>query len=90
MTDDAKRDAAIRRLKAKRGFAASLVSYVVVNLMLVGIWAVTGAGYFWPIWVMLGWGFGIVWHAWAVFGQKPITEDQIQREIDRRGDAIDE
>ena len=47
------------------------------------IWAATGAGYFWPIWVILGWGIGIVFHAWTVFGQKPITEDDVQREMQR-------
>src|SRR5215217_5729190 len=35
-------------------------SFVVVNLMLIAIWAVTGAGYFWPIWPLLGWGLGLL------------------------------
>ncbi len=35
-------------------------AYVGVSLMLVAIWALTGAGYFWPIWPMLGWGVGVV------------------------------
>jgi hypothetical protein len=30
--------------------------YLAVNAMLVAIWALTGAGYFWPIWPLLGWG----------------------------------
>jgi hypothetical protein len=28
--------------------------------MLIVIWATTGAGYFWPIWPLLGWGVGLV------------------------------
>ena len=35
-------------------------AYVGVSLMLVAIWALTGAGYFWPIWPMLGWGIGVL------------------------------
>jgi Domain of unknown function (DUF1707)/2TM domain len=35
-------------------------AYVAVNVMLVAIWALTGAGYFWPIWPILGWGVGVV------------------------------
>jgi Domain of unknown function (DUF1707)/2TM domain len=35
-------------------------AYLGVSLMLVVIWALTGAGYFWPIWPMLGWGIGVV------------------------------
>jgi class 3 adenylate cyclase len=31
--------------------------------MLIGIWAASGAGYFWPIWPMLGWGIGVGAHA---------------------------
>ena len=28
--------------------------------MLIVIWAATGAGYFWPIWPLLGWGVGLM------------------------------
>jgi len=35
-------------------------AYVATMLLLVAIWALTGAGYFWPIWPMLGWGIGVV------------------------------
>jgi Domain of unknown function (DUF1707)/2TM domain len=34
--------------------------YVAVSVMLVGIWALTGMGYFWPIWPILGWGISFV------------------------------
>jgi hypothetical protein len=35
-------------------------AYVATMLLLVAIWALTGAGYFWPIWPMLGWGIGVL------------------------------
>ena len=34
--------------------------YVSVSLMLIGIWALTGMGYFWPVWPILGWGISFV------------------------------
>jgi hypothetical protein len=34
--------------------------YIGVSLMLVAIWALTGMGYFWPIWPILGWGSSFV------------------------------
>ena len=34
-------------------------AYVVINAFLIGVWAVTGAGYFWPGWVLAGWGVGL-------------------------------
>jgi hypothetical protein len=47
------------RRRARPG-SAHVRAYVGVSLMLVAIWALTGAGYFWPIWPMLGWGIGVV------------------------------
>jgi class 3 adenylate cyclase len=37
--------------------------YVSVNLFLIGVWAASGGGYFWPIWPILGWGVGLALHA---------------------------
>ena len=31
--------------------------------MLIGIWAASGGGYFWPVWSLLGWGIGLGCHA---------------------------
>lgn len=89
MSDDTQRDLAIKRLKEKQAFKASLIVYLVVNAFLIGIWAVSGAGYFWPIWVLLGWGLGLGMHAWTVYGRKGITEADVQREMGKRdGDTI--
>jgi hypothetical protein len=82
-----RRQEAIKRLKDKRAFGQNVVAYVVVNAFLVGIWAIGDRGYFWPAWVMAGWGIGLVMHAYTVFFQHPITEDEIQREMRRGGDA---
>jgi hypothetical protein len=45
-----------RRRRVRPDFAP----YVSVSLMLVGIWALTGMGYFWPVWPILGWGISFV------------------------------
>jgi hypothetical protein len=77
------RKLAILRLKKRRDFAAHLMIYLAVNAALVVIWALTGAGYFWPIFVIIGWGIGLGANAWDVYGRKPISEDEIRRETDR-------
>ena len=77
------REVARRRLQARRDFGSHLVAYVVVNLFLVAVWAFTGAGYFWPAWVMFGWGAGLVLHAWDVFLRRPVTEAEIDEELSR-------
>jgi 2TM domain len=77
------RKLAVSRLRKKRDFRTHIAIYVIVNAMLVGIWAVTGAGFFWPIFPILGWGIGVGANAWDVYGRKPITEDEVQRETER-------
>src|SRR5262249_58454793 len=75
--------AAIKRIQAKRGFEHHATVYVAVNLLLIGVWALTGRGDFWPIWPVLGWGLGLGLHYWSVFRQRPISEDAIRREIEK-------
>jgi uncharacterized membrane protein YecN with MAPEG domain len=82
---DPVRRAAFGRLKRRQEFQQNLAAYVVINAFLVGVWAITGAGYFWPAWVLGGWGIGLVMHAWTVYGQKPITAQDVEREARRMG-----
>ena len=84
MTDE-QRQRAIRRIQAKRGFRVHFAVYLAVNALLVLIWAATGAGYFWPVWPILGWGIGVVAHAVSVYvGSSEISEAQIDRELQGR------
>jgi hypothetical protein len=80
--DGVLREQALARIKKKRDFSAHLLAYVVVNAFLVVIWAVSGAGFFWPIFPILGWGIGILFHGWDVYQKEP-TETEIQKEMDR-------
>jgi hypothetical protein len=82
-TEDSLRQQALKRLKKKRDFQAHLITYLSVNTLLVVIWAVTGADFFWPIFPILGWGIGLLLNAWDVYGRKPISEHEIAREVDR-------
>ena len=45
-----------------------LRTFILVNLLLIGIWAASGGGYFWPIWPILGWGIGVACHAAPLLG----------------------
>jgi protein-S-isoprenylcysteine O-methyltransferase Ste14 len=74
---------AIKRINARRDFTKHVVVYAVVNAALILIWLVTSTGYFWPGWVLGGWGIGLALHAWDTYGRRPISEDDIQREIQR-------
>ena len=52
-----------------------LTVYLVVNLMLIGIWAASGAGYFWPVWPILGWGIGVGCHAAPLLARRSGRSD---------------
>src|SRR5262249_35842375 len=67
-SDEELREQAIHQLKKKRDFRTHLFIYFLVNAMLIVIWAATGAGFFWPVFVILGWGIGIAANAWDVYG----------------------
>ena len=75
--------AAIERIEAKRAFGRHARIYCAVNLLLIAIWAITSRGYFWPIWPMLGWGVGLAANYWSVFLRRPISDDDIRRELER-------
>lgn len=80
MSDERQR--AIRRIRARRGFWTHVAIYVAVNALLVVVWAMTGAGYFWPIWPILGWGLGVALSAARVFLRPTeISEARIEREM---------
>lgn len=51
-----------RRVPAHREQAlrAQLAMYASVVVICLVIWAATGPGYFWPIWVIGPWGIGIL------------------------------
>jgi hypothetical protein len=88
-TPEARREQAVRSVKKRRDFQTHLVSYVVVNLVVWGIWTViavtSGADFPWPVFVTLGWGIGIVMNAWDVYFRRPVSEEDISREMDRLG-----
>ena len=63
MTDLPAQDAPRRSSRDRSGRRAHFATYARVMLLLVAIWALTGAGYFWPVWPMLGWGVAVLMHA---------------------------
>jgi hypothetical protein len=76
--------AARKSLERKRKFVGDVAAYIVINAFLIVIWAVDGAGYFWPGWVLAGWGVLLMLDAWNVYYRRPITHEEIDKEL-RRG-----
>jgi hypothetical protein len=72
-----------KRVTSRRDFGSHLVVFVVVNSCLVTVWALTGAGYFWPAWWIGFWAMGLILHAWEAFARRPVTEKDIDAELRR-------
>lgn len=55
--------------EARVGFRAHAAAYVLVNLLLAAVWWLSDRGdEYWPVWPHLGWGVGLAFHAWGVYG----------------------
>jgi hypothetical protein len=76
------RVAARKRVEKRRALVGGFVAYVVVNTFLVGVWMLTGRGYFWPGWVLAGWGAGMLLGLWD-YVQGPVSERDVERELRR-------
>lgn len=74
------------RVEEKKGFYIHLLVYILVNIMLIIIWVVTGAGFPWFIFPLGGWGIGILFHFLGifVFSQRTGWERrQVEKEVER-------
>jgi hypothetical protein len=77
------RKRALQRLKKRHDFFGHLLVFTLVNTFLVVLWALTDPhGFFWPVFVIVGWGIGLIMNAWDVFGSNGYDERKIQREMD--------
>lgn len=72
-----------KRVADRRDFGTHALVYIVVNAGFVAIWALTGAGYFWPAWVLGCWAIGLVLHGWDAFVKRPITDADVEAELQR-------
>jgi hypothetical protein len=69
------------RLLRKRKFRGDVAAYVIINAFLVGLWAFTGRGSFWPAWVLAIWGVLLVLDGWDAYFRRDVTEGDIEREM---------
>ncbi len=80
--EDLRREA-VRTLQKRRGFYRHALAYVLFNALLIVIWAVGGRGFFWPVFVLVGWGIGLAFNAFDVFAPNRLSEKEIRAEMER-------
>lgn len=61
------REKAEKRVKQKTRLLQGIGTYVVVNGFMVIIWALSGRGYPWFLWVMAGMGIGLAFQIIGYF-----------------------
>ena len=73
------------RVKAKRGFWGHFITYAVVNIICFFVWALTGGGSPWFLWVLGPWGVVVILpHYLRVFIFEGKSERRaIEQEADR-------
>ena len=54
-------------------FGLHVATYLLINVFLVIMWLMGGHGYFWPVWVLVGWGLPLAFHGLWVYG--PFTDE---------------
>ena len=74
-----------RRVSMKMGFYIHAAVYVIVNLGLFAISAMSGRGH-WTFWPLAGWGLGLAIHGIVTFVNlrgEGLRERMVQDEIER-------
>jgi uncharacterized membrane protein len=72
------------RRKNRREFVSLLASSALMIAVMVFVWAVTGAGSFWPIWVIFGLSVVLLGSAWRAFRpQHSGKPNEPDRQLDR-------
>ncbi len=88
MTDPSDvRKSAENRLKQQAGFKRMFGGFVIIWIVCTAIWAISGAGFFWPVWVFFGTGIAALYSGWAAYGPRGTgpSEQQIDAEVKKFG-----
>lgn len=85
--NDQLRDFAEKQLKKKQDFRTYMWVYAAVVALTSGVWFITSpSAPYWPVWVILGMGIAAIFvglDAYGRLGGKPITDEQINAEVER-------
>ena len=73
------------RVEEKKGVIIHFIVYIVVNIILALIWAfAAGGGFPWFIFVLGGWGIGLLFHFLGVFVFKKKSDSAaIEKEAEK-------
>ena len=84
MTEEQIYEEASKRVKDRKRFYSGLATYLIVNAVLIVIWALSGQGYMWFLWPLGIWGVFVLgdYLRIFVFG-KGSDQQAIEREVEK-------
>ena len=71
MKTNTNREPGAERAQARRDALALTVAGPLVTAILLVVWAATGAGYFWPLWPLLGMTIALLVGLYRAYGPLP-------------------
>jgi hypothetical protein len=84
MSEEEIYEQARKKVKEKKRFYSGLVTYLIVNAVLVVIWALSGRGYPWFLWPLGIWGAFVLGDFLRTFVfEKGSDEEAINKEVDK-------
>ena len=83
------REREAKQIRKQRAFLVHLSIYAATNLFLIAVWALTGAGYPWFVFPLLGWGIAIVAHGASAYFLADPEDLMLQREQRRLAEGQD-
>ena len=88
MSEEEIYELAKKRVEDKKGFFNHLTVYVLVNIVLIIVWAFpSGRGFPWFLFPLCGWGIGVVFHFLGVFVFSR-TSDRERKAIEKEAEKI--
>ncbi|MFZ9668533.1 MAG: 2TM domain-containing protein [Solirubrobacterales bacterium] len=88
MDENQAQKAAQERLQQQAGFKKMVGGFLILIVIAIVIWALTGQGDFWPVWLILGLGIATAFSGWSAYG--PREKAPSQAEIDEEARKFEE
>lgn len=73
-----------KRVKAKQSVKQLTGVFLIVWAILIAVWWLSGGGYFWPAWAILGMGIGLAFAWWGAYGpREDVSDAAVDKEMRR-------
>jgi two-component system, LytTR family, sensor kinase len=84
MSEDEIYEQASKKVREKKRFYSGLVTYLIVNAVLIVIWVLSGRGYPWFLWPLGIWGAFVLGDFLRIFVLGNVSDEEaIKKEVEK-------